>query len=136
VSVTLIEIPQWGSATLIEVIWLLSGLLAFVFTNLRLPSLWHDYRDTTEMHEEDLCLIARGYLRREAIRLLQSICIVSIGLYSVSQDPATPGAARVSIAGLILTAGLIMVSLLVAAQSYLDWRDREDVRRIITRREE
>lgn len=127
----LIEIPQWGTLNLIEAIWLFSGLVALGFALLRIRSLWGDYMATKKIGQDDLCIIARGYLRREAIRIAQAITIIGIGIYAGLDPPAIPGPARTSITGLVLTAALILVSALVSIQSLLDWRDREEVRRIL-----
>lgn len=128
---TLIEIPQWETINLIEAIWLGSGLLALSFAALRTPALLRDYRDALIANEPDICIIARGYLRREIIRIAQAICVVGIGTYAAQEPPLTPGPAQISVTGLVLTAVLILISLLVALQSFFDWRDRGDIRRIV-----
>jgi hypothetical protein len=131
ISATIIEIPQWGTVTLIETVWLASGLVAFVFAALRMRPLLADYRLAVEAGEDDVCIIARGYLRRETIRVAQAVCVISIGLYAAVDAPVVPGPARVSIVGLVITGVLITISLLVALQSFLDWRDRNEIRRIL-----
>lgn len=130
-STTLIEIPEWETVTLIEAIWMSSGMIALFLTALRMPPLVRDSRNARELHERDLYVIARGYLRRELIRMTQALCVISIGVYAAVEPSAVPGPARISIVGLVITGVLIAISLLVALQSYLDWRDREEVRRIV-----
>lgn len=130
-ATTLIEIPQWGDWTLIEAIWFGAGLLALCVASLRVRALWLDYRYARALGAEDLHLLARGYLRREVLRIAQAVIVVSIGLYAGLQPPAIPGPARVSTVGLIITAGLIAIALLVAVQSSLDWHDRKVIRRIL-----
>ena len=131
---TLIEIPQWSTVNLIELVWLCSGALALVFALARLRPLSTDYTNARASGEPDLVIIARGYLRREIIRVGQAASIIGIGLYAALEPPAIPGPARVSITGLVITAALISIALLVALQSYLDWRDREGVRWILRAR--
>lgn len=133
---TLIEIPQWSTVTLIELIWLLAGILAFSISAVRFRPLLLDYRYTQALGEDDLCIIARGYLRREAVRVAQALCIISIGVYSAIAPPAFQqatgaNAARVSLVGVVITGVLISISLLISVQSSLDWRDRNQVKRII-----
>ena len=127
----LIEVPQWGNVTLIEAVWLCSGLLAFTLAILRLPLLWRDARAARRVREKDLYVLARGYLRRELVRIWQALTIIIIGFYASVQPPAIPGPARISVTGLILTGGLLALGLLVALQSFLDWRDRAEVKRIL-----
>lgn len=128
---TLIEIPQWHTFTIIEAIWLFSGLLALAISGFRLRPLLNDLAVARKTGERDLYVIARGYLRRELVRVGQALCIVGIGVYSASEPPAIPGPAVVSIVGLVITAVLLVISFLVSLQSYLDWRDREEVRKIL-----
>jgi hypothetical protein len=131
IATTLIEIPQWSTVTLIEAVWLLAGVIAFAFAALRMRPLLDDFRRAVEAREDDVCIIARGYLRRELIRVAQSLCVISVGLYAAAEAPAVPGPARISIIGLVVTAVLIAISVLVALQSFLDWRDRNEIRRIL-----
>lgn len=126
----LVEIPSWGPATLIELVWLGSGVLALLVAGLRLRPLLHDYFVAYETHERDLYVIARGYFRRELIRIGQAVAIIAVGLYTAQEPQVLPGPARTSITGLVLTAVLLVISLLVTFQSVLDWRDREEVRRL------
>jgi phosphate/sulfate permease len=127
----LIEIPDWGPVTIIEAVWLLAGVFAFTFASLRLRPLLRDYGGAKETHEQDLYVIARGYIRRELVRLMQALCILSIGFYSAVTPQASPGPTRISLVGFGITVMLIVIAFLVSFQSYLDWRDREEVRRIL-----
>lgn len=123
-----IEIPQWGNATIVELAWLASGLLALLFASLRLRPLSQDFHNARGSREHDLFIIARGYFRRELLRIVQAVAIISIGLYAAQEPPVVPGPARTTVTGLILTAVLIVVSLIISVQSILDWRDREEVK--------
>jgi hypothetical protein len=131
IAATIVEIPQWGNVTLIEAIWLLAGVVAFAFAALRMRPLLKDYQRAGEAGEADICIIAKGYLRRELIRMAQSLCVISVGLYAAAEAPAVPGSARISIVGLVVTGVLIAISALVAFQSFFDWRDRNEIRRIL-----
>jgi hypothetical protein len=134
-SNTVIEIPQWGSATLIEILWLASGLMALSFSSLRIHALWVDYQLTMRLGHADLCIIARGYLRREVLRIVTALAITFIGVYSVLTDPLLPGPARISISGLLITASLFVISLIVSVNSVLDWHDRIRTMEIVRRSE-
>ncbi len=128
---TLIEIPQWGNTNLVEALWLLSGLVAFGCAGLRLHPLVIDYHLASASGANDLHVIARGYMRREVIRLVQATFVIAIGAYAAHEPSVIPGPAKVSITGLILTVALISISFLVALQSVFDWRDREEVKRLL-----
>lgn len=132
-STTLIEIPQWGTWTLIEALWLAAGVLALGVSSVRIRVLWWDYQDTRALGEDDLRLLARGYLRREIVRIATATDIIAIGLYVGLQAAPVPGPAYVTVGALVLTAGLIVVALLVSVQSILDWRDRRAIREAIRR---
>jgi len=131
---SLIEIPQWGRVTLVEVLWLASGLMALTFALLRLKPLWIDYQITKRLDQADLCVISFGYLRREALRIVTALSIVFIGVYTCATTSVIPGPAKVSLTGLIITSSLFIVSLSVSAQSILDWRDRNKTIAIVTKR--
>lgn len=131
---SLIEIPEWGSISLIEILWLASGMFALGVSSMRIMPLWSDYQLTKQLDHKDLCIIARGYLRREILRIVTALIITFIGVYTVVTYPAMPGPARVSVAGILITAGLFLISLIVSIQSILDWRDRAKTIEIVTLR--
>ena len=131
---SLIEIPSWGRVTLIEVLWLASGIMALAFATLRIQPLWIDYQITKRLGKQDLCIIAFGYLRREILRIVTASSITFIGIYVCVTSPMIPGPARVSITGLIITACLFLISLIVSLNSILDWRDRNNTIEIVNRR--
>ena len=130
-AVTLIEIPQWGNVTLIEAIWLASGVLGMLVSLLRMSPLRRDYLNARAIGDQFLRVLARSYLRRESIRIAASGAIISIGVKVCWDPPPVPGPANVSIVGLWLTATLLAVALSFSVQSILDWRDRKELRRIL-----
>ena len=132
---SLIDIPSWGRVTLIEILWLASGLMALTFASLRVKPLWVDYTITKHLDQQDLCIIAYGYLRREVLRIITASSITFIGIYVCVTTPVTPGPARVTVTGLILTACLFVISLIVSLNSVLDWRDRNNTIAIVTKRD-
>lgn len=126
-----IEIPSWSTVTLIEALWLGSGLIAMSFALLRIRPLRDDVRNAIILGEHDLCVIAKGYFRRELIRIGQATCVIGIGIYAATEPSPVSGPARTTLTGLIITAVLILISGLVSLQSFLDWRDRENIKRIL-----
>jgi hypothetical protein len=133
---SLIEIPEWGRVSLVEVLWLASGIMALTFATLRLKPLWIDYQITKRLDHEDLCIISFGYLRREVLRIVSALSIVVVGVYTCATNSAVPGPSRISVTGLVITASLFIISLAVSAQSILDWRDRNKTIAIVTKRNE
>lgn len=130
-TTTLIEIPSWGNVTLIEAIWLASGLIALSVTAVHLGPLYEDYIAAKISGRAILGKVAWGYVRRELIRMAQGICLVTIGAYAAIEPPSRPGPTVVSLVGLVLTAVLFILSFLVSLQSVFDWRTREEVQRLI-----
>lgn len=130
-AATLIRIPSWGNVTLIEAVWLASGLLAVGFAVAHLGPLYDDWRIATLTGRPVLAKVAWGYLRRELIRLGQGACLSTIGVYAAAEPPALPGPAFVSVVGLVLTAVLLALAFLVSLQSRLDWRTRREVQDLI-----
>lgn len=128
---TLIEIPAWGTLTLIEAIWLVSGLTAMIFAGSHIRPLYDDWALARDSGRPVLTAVAGGYLRREIVRLAQGVCLASIGVYAALEPPAIPGPAFVTPVGLVLTGVLLTVSLLVSVQSGWDWRTRHEVQRLI-----
>jgi len=127
----MIEVPSWGPVTLIEAIWLLSGLLALFVTAFHLSPLYDDWITAKSTGRVVLEKTQWGYLRREVIRMLQGVCLTVIGVYAAAQPSPIPGPAYVTPVGLVLTGVLLALSFLVSAQSLLDWRMREQVDELI-----
>lgn len=130
VGARLIEVPAWGNVTLIEALWLSSGIFAVLFTMLHIRPLYDDYVGARLSGREELMLVATGYLRREVIRLLQGLCLTTIGVYAAVQ-PSPLGRNVVTVTGLVLTGVLLTLAVLVTVQSVWDWRTRHHVQRLI-----
>jgi heme O synthase-like polyprenyltransferase len=133
VGVFLVEVPSWGNASLIEIIWTVIGLGAVAVAAHALPRVvgdWHIARDSNRFA---LRLIARGHVRREVIRLGQGAILLAIGLYACVTPSPAPGPVVVSLTGIILTAGLLAIGALVALESILDRRQRREAENLLRR---
>lgn len=126
---TLIEIPSWKTVTLVEAIWLVSGLAVVLFCSFHIRPLYRDWQAVLE--QPALRAIASGYLRREIIRLLQGLCITGIGAYASTQPPVVTGLAFISIVGIVITSALVGLALSIAVQSAWDWRTREEIQDLV-----
>jgi len=121
VGALLIPIPQWGTVSLIEAVWTLVGLVAVIVSGLSTPKVLVDYIVAKHAPPSALSdarvLLARGHVRRELIRLAQGLIILGVGLFAdLTPNPFT----SITLAGLVLTTGLVSLAALVALQSTLD----------------
>lgn len=128
---TLVTIPAWGRVTLLEAIWLASGVMAVMFTLAHMRALVEDYLAAAGTGRPVLSAVAWAYLRRETIRFLQGLCLSVIGIYACWQPSPAPGPSKVSVIGLVLTFVLFSLGLLVSLQSHWDWKTRHEVQRLI-----
>ncbi len=128
---TLITIPQWGTATLIEILWLVTGIIMVGVAGVyALPRVYGDYVITSRVPDAftpSAVIIAKGRIRRELIRIAQGVIVFCIGAYACLVPSPIPGPAIISLTGVILTVGLFMLGLLTAVQSVLDRRDATNV---------
>jgi hypothetical protein len=123
-ATTLIEIPSWGTASLIEIVWTLCGVAVIVFSVYGIPytiSLW---RTAVQQGDEVMEILAGGYVRRESFRVIQGVLIAAIGVYGCVIGQPRPGPVVVSPVGLFLTCGLLLIGATIAAQSMLDRRQQ------------
>ncbi len=131
---TLIEVPSWGTVTLVEALWTLAGVLMVAVSLWALPRVVGDYTLTRRVpghYSLARTLLARGHVRREALRLVQGIIVVTIGAYATLATPPQPGPSYISPVGIVLTAGLILLAAITAVQSILDRRQRDQAERLI-----
>lgn len=128
-----VEIPQWGSATLIEVLWFASGIMAMAYCVAHVNALVDDYLLTLGLREDrpQLRVAARGNLRREGVRFVIGGMIAGLGLYSMLQPAVVPGPARISFVGLLITTVFLGISFSTALMSWWDWHDRGTIQGLI-----
>lgn len=128
----LIHVPQYGTVSLLELAWTISGvmLLTVVAANL------HDLFDEIGLRpgvrgakeRQASIVIVRSYYRREFIRLFKAVIVTVIGVVA---DIAPNLTEYTNTTGIVLTVGLFILSLLIGLQSILDRIDRHRVSRII-----
>lgn len=130
-STTLIQIPSWGSATLIELIWTSIGFAVVLLTLLSLPDIVRDWAAALRSGSELIETLALSYIRREILRNVQGAVIAAIGVYVSVTPSLAPGPAVTTVSGLILTVGLLAIGFITGLQSFLDRRTRHRVRAMI-----
>ena len=127
----LIDVPYWGDATLLEIFWLCSGIVATGFTLLNINDSWKDRRllkiikgDTSvhDRHYRMIALSAHGRLTSQLSRLAISVLIVASGMVGVLT--ANPLRGETTLTGLTVTVALVMIGAITAGRSYFDWRQR------------
>ena len=128
-SVTLIEVPTWGTMNLVEFLWLLAGAGAMFFPAIHLRPLYRDWLAAQIANLPIIQLVAAGYLRREIIRLLQGVCITAIGVYASVSD--SPIGDMVTVTALVITGVFLSLAALVTVQSIWDWKTRGQVQHLI-----
>lgn len=126
---TLIEIPSWGNATLIEFAWLLTGILVLVVTGRHIRPLYLDWRAAILERRPVLEAVASGNLVLELIFLSQGLAITSLGIFTVFQPPAMPGPTVTTPTGLFITGVIFFIALLVSFASISGWYKRDQIRR-------
>lgn len=131
-ATTLIEIPQWGNVTLIELIWLMTGVIAMLFTGIHIKPLWTDYNTSRLTKNRILIVMARDYFRREILRCLEGSLITGLGCYVCALKPVAPGPAYISIVGLIVTIVFLLIGTFVSIQSNWDWYSRKEIQHLLT----
>jgi hypothetical protein len=122
-----VPLPQWGSANILEISWTMAGLVVLLvavpnYLEVRGTLATRLVRVPTE-NRPIATIIVGGYVRREVLRMFKGALMVVLGVVGMWQPNPTPSLA--SYTGLVLTAGLFVLGLTVAAQSLLDRRDRE-----------
>lgn len=132
IAVTLIQIPQWGTVTLLELIWTAIGGATVLFVLCMLNVVFDGFRATEKGTVERMA--AGAYVRREIVRLAQGGLILGVGLYSDLQPPLVPGPGFVTPAGLILISSLYLLAILVVIQSFGDWHGRNEIIRELRRK--
>lgn len=125
IATTLIQIPQWGSVTLFELLWVIIGGVTTLFCHLMLRTVTLAYFSIPK--ETARRIVARQYVRRELFRLSGGYSIFGSGIYLCLLDPPTPGPALTTPSGLVILAVIYYQGTLHVIQSYFDWRDRKKV---------
>lgn len=138
-----IPVPQYGNASLIEIIWFAVGLIALLVSSISIPIVIGDYavsKEVVRFTTDDVImaqarvLMARGQLRREIIRLAQAFIIFIIGVEAMLQP--NPVHHAVTLTGLFVTIGLVTLAILVVFQSGLDHLQRKHADELIRKEEE
>lgn len=127
----LITVPSWRNATILEAVWLLSGLVSLVV------SLWNvrdAYRDMValaewardkrmhELHFNMLRLVAGANVRDETFRIAVSMLIVAVGFVGVFTPNPLNG--TTTLTGLFVTVALVGIAVMTVVRGVLDVRLR------------
>lgn len=129
------HVPQWGNATLLEILWTLIGLGILAVTVPNYFSIRKDLRVPAALSEkrEQLAakVIVEGHIRREMLRILKGMTIVTIGLISMWVPNEPHHATTIGGVDVITTVGFFTIGILIAVQSYLDKVGRNVVHELL-----
>lgn len=136
-----ITVPYWWHATLLEVLWLVSGAAAGVLTVMNLWDSWKD-NDSLEIirndesvhdrHYQMIKLAAHGRVSSQASRLVISLLIMVTGVIGVTQP--NPLGGRSSWTALTVTVCLVAIAVITAVRSFFDYRQRNLLYELATKR--
>lgn len=136
-----ITVPYWWHATLLEVLWLGSGATAGLLTLVNLYDSWKDQEslkvirnDETvhDRHYQMIELAAQGRTSSQASRLVISLLIMATGIFGVTQP--NPSGGNTTWTSLIVTVCLVAIAVITAARSYFDYRQRNLLYELATKR--
>ncbi len=136
-----LTVPYWWHATLLEALWLLGGAIAVALTLTNLFDSWRDLpalksiAKDPSVHSRHYAMIrisARGRITSQMARLVIASLILSTGIFGVSQP--NPLGGRTTWTGLTVTACLVAISLITAARSFFDYRERHTLYDLATGR--
>lgn len=128
IAVTQFHVPEWGTMSLIEFIWTLSGLFTVYFCGVQLERAHQRFLDVIASGRNGpMKALAHAYRRREALRLMQGVVITGIGVYA----SATVGLPYITWVGILITVGLMFVGGLAVLQSLLDAKTAHHVTELL-----
>lgn len=136
-----INVPYWWHATLLELLWLVSGTVAALLTVLNLYDSWKDQASLTiirddksihDRHYQMIKLAARGRVTSQASRLVISLLIMVTGVIGVTQE--NPLGGRTTWTGLTVTGCLVAIAVITAVRSFFDYRQRNQLYELATKR--
>lgn len=121
---------QWGTVSLVEIIWTLTGLFGAYFTWSNLNDSKKYVKAVSAMNGERLVLarelriIAFGHYRNELLRLAMFAIIITIGIAAMLTPPAVAHQPVTPVA-IAITMGLLGITALLVIASFLDRRQRD-----------
>lgn len=117
---------SYGSASLPELIWTLFGLVGLRFkipnaiTAKKAISAVIALNGRNLLGHDDMMLLAKNRLRREKLRILESVTIISIGVGFMLTPSTTTVGRHFTPGQLILTCGLFVIELIDITASFYD----------------
>jgi hypothetical protein len=136
-----IYVPYWWHATILEVSWLATGVVSAFWTVANLIDSWRDndaleviHQDPSvhDRHYQMIKLAAHGRTTSQVTRLVISVLITFTGIIGVLQ--ANPLGGRSTWTGLTETVCLVAIGALTAYRSYMDYRQRNLLYEMATKR--
>lgn len=136
-----ITVPYWWHATLLEVLWLVGGVIAAAITIANLLDTWKDNQALAQikaepaMHDRHYRMIelaAKGRMSSQWTRLMISGLIVATGGFACLN--ANPLGGHTTWTGFVVTGCLVGISFLNAWKAFADLSQRNRMYELATGR--
>lgn len=121
---------QIGNASVIEIMWTLTGLVGIYIT-------WSNLKDsrkyvtalrrmngTNLKAMREMRIIAFGHYRNEVLRIALFGIIIAVGVAAMITPPATSNQ-KITPVSIAITIGLLAITAILVAASFLDRRQRD-----------
>lgn len=125
----LIHVPGWGPTSIIEIAWMIVGVLVVCQVVYDLREVLRDLLAADHFPDRAVHEIAWGYVRRELARLFQASILLAVAVFAAVQYPL-PGQ-NTTHTGFGLQIAFVIVGLVVGLQSFMDRRQRAKVNRLL-----
>lgn len=130
----IIQIPEWGNATILEISWTLIGAITLAVVTWNISGAKANLSVPLDLNDEyELAaarLIRRGYIRREIVRFFTAGLILATGVTGdIVASANHPSVTTVT--GLVTTGAFFLIGLMTTIQSIFDGHDRGDVRDLL-----
>lgn len=139
----LIEVPYWWHASLLEICWLVGGLMSLIITTVNLLDAWKDNSVLDEIRADKsiharyykmIVISAHGRLQSQIFRNAISGLIAGVGVVGVLT--ANPLGGGTTWTGLAVSVALVGISGLTALISFFDLVRRNQLYDLATKRTE
>lgn len=133
-ATTTINIPSWGNASLIDVLWMCAGIAGLSISGWGLRGSIENMARLANQQFEDAILrqgstiITRNYVMHDLLRVCTFTLVCFVGVIALTQGPP-PGTATVTTpVGLSVAVLFFCMVIITGIHSYLDQRQRKQLR--------
>lgn len=130
-ATTTISIPSWGSVSLIDVLWMIAGVMGLIVASWGLRGSIENMGRVARQEFSDIVerrgsvLITRNYILHDLLRITTFILVCFVGVIAITQGPPPGTAAVVTPVGLAISVLFFLIVIISGIHSYLDQRQRK-----------